>query len=105
MPERFLLIQFSDRTWWKIPARIIADSRANYFAEADSAKGDGEYADVYKEEFEYTLGDDAELIDWAKNSMDWKDVKAFATQERSEDADYDKEWCNCDCEIITEGSK
>lgn len=100
MAEKYLSIQFSDRTWWEIPAEVIAKSRAHYFAVNDAAKGDGEYNEVYKMEFETTLEDDTELIDWAKNSMDWKDVEEFATQVGCSEVDYENEWCNCDCEII-----
>ena len=103
MSEKYLLVQFSDRTKWKIPARIIADSRADYFATVDSATGDEDYHDIYKKEFEYTLEDNSELEDWAKNNMDWKDVFDWAELVSEEErACYEKEWCNCDCEIITE---
>ena len=102
MEKKFILFQFSDRTWWKIPAEIVAESRATYFAGVDEGE---DYNQVYENEFKYTLEDNAELIDWVKNNMDWKNVKEFAIQERSEDADYDKEFCNCECKIITEGSK
>ena len=102
MAIKYILVQFSDRTWWKIPAKIIAESRAKYFAEHDAAIGDGTYDEVYKEEYEITINDSVELEDWAKNSMDWEDVKEFAVQDRSEDADYEKEWCNTEFDFIEE---
>jgi len=101
MTGKYLLVRFSDRTCWKIPAAVIAGSRAHYFAENDAAKGDGEYNEVYKMEFETTLEDNGELISWAKNNMDWEDVVNVAELvDEVERACYEKEWCNCDCEII-----
>ena len=101
MTGKYLLVRFSDGTCWKIPAAVIAKSRAHYFALNDAEKGDGEYNEVYKSEFETTLENDYELTDWAKNSMDWEDVFPDAELvDEVERACYEKEWCNCDCEII-----
>ena len=91
-PIKNIIVGFSDRTYWSFPAHIVADARAKYFAEVDSARGDGEYDEVYKQEYDYTISDESELKDWMMNNMNWEDVKDFATQIKSEDFDYEKEW-------------
>ena len=100
MAIKYILVQFSDRTWWKIPASVIAASRAHYFASIDSAKGEGDYDAIYIDEYQNTINDSVELEDWAKNNMNWSDVKEFAVQDRSEDVDYEKEWCNVEFDFI-----
>lgn len=95
-----MLVRFSDSSWWKIPVQIIAESRAKYFAKTDSEDGEGEYDDIFNDELKYTLEDDTEIIDWAKNNMYWDDVKDFAIFEKQEKPNYSKEWINCDSEII-----
>jgi hypothetical protein len=52
-------------------------------------------------ELEYTLSDDAELIDWSKNNMNWADLKHHAVQLPTDPllADYDGEWSNADMEV------
>nr|WP_202877290.1 hypothetical protein [Brevibacillus laterosporus] len=32
----------------------------------------------FDEEYEYTLSNEEELIDWAANNMNWEDVEKFA---------------------------
>lgn len=90
----FLLVTFSNGRIFKIPASIIAESRATYYA----CQVDGEKYNSQKwiEEYEYSLNDSLELIDWAYNNMEWKDVKDLAIEVKNlDDVDYDKEWSNC----------
>ena len=99
---KYIVVSFSDRICWKIPASVIAESRAKYYAEVDSARGDGDYDEVYKEEYDYTLSNISEIEDWAKNSMNWEDVKDHAVLYRSDDSDYEQEWCNSSFDFIDE---
>ncbi len=57
---------------WHVPADAIAKNRAYYYAQREDH-------DVYQEEYDYTLGDNSELIDWFMNNMDWEDVEEVAT--------------------------
>lgn len=92
--SKFIIIAFSDGDY-KIPADIIAKDRAKYYAELDSERGDGEYDEIYKEEYEYTMNDNYELIDWAENNMDWSDISDQAERiSISDDVDHNYEWIN-----------
>lgn len=62
-----------------IPASVIAEDRAKYYAKLDSERGEGLYGDIYRKELEYTLDDNSELLDWAANNIDWKDVEQHAS--------------------------
>ena len=88
MSEKMLYVQFSDGTIWGIPARIIADIRAKYYAENDSENTE------YQAEFDYTMSDDYEIKDWATGNMNWEDVKEHAKQFGGIEVDYDAEWMN-----------
>lgn len=94
-----VVVKFSDGTRFSIPAKLIAFDRAKYYAEHDTKKTSGEEFDaVLNEELEYALGDESELLDWANNNMDWKDVANHAIPVTSEkkSANYNKEWTNAD---------
>ena len=101
--KKFLQIKFSDKKVYHIPASVIADSRAKYYADQwvdQFPKSKSSYDEIYKEEYKLIEDDDSELMDWAFNSMDWKDVKKFAILVKGEKADYDKEWLNCSAKIV-----
>jgi len=100
--EPRLLVTFDDGTTWAIPAKIIAAERAKYFAERDVAVGDADnFHDAYLKEYEYSLGDDGELLDYCANSMNWEDVKDHAVKvsDPEPSRDYEKEWGNAHKEI------
>ena len=59
-----------DLSKWDIPAKIIAENRAEYFL----SKHGESYNDIWKE----TMEDDYELKDWLANNMNWEDVSKFA---------------------------
>jgi hypothetical protein len=100
---KYLYVKFSDATY-RIPAEVIADNRAAYFATHDTSEttphDDSEWLRIYHEEFAYTLNDEYEITDWASNNLNWEDVSASAI--RIEDApkpDYANEWINADKEV------
>lgn len=84
----------SNRVVMAIPVRVIAEDRARYFAH--------EFAgDVARSLMEDTIpmfeGDDYEIEDWARNNMDWKDVKKFARVVKAPDHQdelYQEGWMN-----------
>ena len=47
-----------------LDAHIVAHDRAVYYAAQDPDT-------TFQQEYDFTLRDDAELIDWAQNNMDW----------------------------------
>lgn len=91
-----------------IPAHIIAKPRASYYATVDNGKPVKDNAkawnETYEKGFKFTMENDYELLDWASNNMDWKDVSAHAvfTLANLSMRDYNKDWVNAEKEIIDE---
>ena len=82
-----LFCQFSDGTW-AVPAEIIAENKAKHYAEKDTAE--------YKEEYEYTLSSEYELIDWAVSDMNWSDLAPHAVKiSDPPPTDKEDEWMTC----------
>jgi hypothetical protein len=69
---------------WEIDARPIAENRAKYYSVRDSERpGLGSEPnmlpeDIYREEYEYTLSSDYEIMDWAQNNMNWDELLPHA---------------------------
>lgn len=93
--EKYLRVTMLDGVQWDVPARVIAENRAKYYADKDP---DTTYAD----EFEFTMTDKYELQDWAANNMDWDDVKDYAKKVDIEpiEVDYQEGWINGKKEIV-----
>jgi hypothetical protein len=64
---KFLYITTENKYVYRVPAEVVADNRAKYYAEKDSDT-------TYQEEYDYTLSDDYELLDWFSGNMNWEDV-------------------------------
>src|SRR5687768_7425058 len=79
MSEKYLRVTMPDNSQWDVPARLIAEDRAGYYAKARS-KGGSPLDQTYEGELAYALGDAETLIDWAANDMDWDDVRERAVQ-------------------------
>jgi len=96
MREKNYIITMPDGSKWSVPVKVIAKSRAEYYA--DDFGGDLlESLDETYKDFE---ADDFEVNDWAQNNMNWEDVEAKATQvSPPENVDYDEGWVNGEKEI------
>jgi hypothetical protein len=81
MKNKVLVLTALDGSKWHLPAAIVlADIRANYPNDP---------------------GHDSDLLDWAKNNMNWSDVKAQAVKVKEADAlDMDDSWANGQMEVI-----
>jgi len=92
---KYVMIKFSNGDRFKIPAGIIANSRAKYYADSDEGKltedNKDAWNEVYYDETKLTLEDDYNITDWLWNNMDWKDVKANAIKMQDEETKYDYE--------------
>ena len=55
---------------------------------------------VYQEEFEFTMNDEDELIDWAQNNMNWDEVKQQAVKVSDGEIDWQDGWVNGEKEVI-----
>jgi hypothetical protein len=96
-----ILITFSNGETFAIPAEVVAKARADYYAGRD-CKDDAslKFEDVYRSEFEATMDDDFELLDWFNNNMNWSDVAFSAVRVVSPIVyDYDGEFCHADVSI------
>jgi len=85
--------------WWKIPAHLIAESRATYYAGREGQQ-------AYFDEYEITMNDDFEILDWAANNMNWSNVAPYAIFvgiEPMSDSEYQKSWSNAEKKVITIG--
>ena len=91
---KYLRVTMPDGTIWEIPAERIAENRARYYSDRDEDT-------TFQEEFDYTMGENSELLDWAPNNMDWADVEDVATMtDAPGNPDYNEGWVNADKEIV-----
>lgn len=96
MPK-YVVVKFPNEEKFKIPANIIAESRAKYYADHDAGGVQDRYQEewdkVYKEELTIAMEDDFELTDWLWNNMDWEDVEEHAIPlGQKEKYNYKKHW-------------
>ena len=103
IPEQFIVATLPDRSRWAIPAGIIAEWRAAYFAERDAARGDGDFIEVYVRELQIGLRDPGELLDYSHNSTTWRDVRPYAQRlpnEPEAPVNHERTWSNAHKEIV-----
>ena len=98
--ENYLVVTFLNGEKWAIPASVILKSRDDYYRKRDEAHGD-EFDEEAETKFAFE-DDSYELIDWARSSMNWKDVKDTAVRvECSGKTDYDEDWnTGLDMEVV-----
>lgn len=83
MSEKYLRVTMFDGSKWDVPAKFIAENRANYYVKEDASKRPmtlEQFAKAVAEEVEHCLSDDYEIKDWAENNMNWEDVKDVAVK-------------------------
>jgi hypothetical protein len=94
MPK-FLDVTMPDGSLWRVPAHAVADNRATFYSD--------EGPDAYETELAYTLSDDYELTDWARNNMNWSDVAAQAVRlpdPPKPPVDYQEGWVNGPMKVV-----
>jgi hypothetical protein len=69
--KKSITVEMPDGKTYIVAAEHIAHDRATCYAKKDKDT-------TYAEEFEHAMGDDDEMLDWAANNMNWKDVEGFA---------------------------
>ncbi len=93
------IVTMPDNSRWKVPVKLIAMDRAKCFVNNFG----GDIARSLEEDtwllFE---GDQYEIKDWARNNMNWDDVRDCAEKmsERDSDVDYQEGWVNGEAEIV-----
>lgn len=104
MSEKYLHVTMPDGSVWAIPARVIAEDRARFYATEDTRKSRGpEWEKAYNAEVEFALSEDGayQLLDWAGGDMDWGDVKEHAVKARNPpEPDYQQGWISGTKEIV-----
>lgn len=101
---KYIRVTMPDGSKWDIFASFIARDRARYYAKREGGEiNSKEWRKIYKEEYEITMEDRLELIDWLANNMNWSDVENIA--EKIEDnilreKDFQEGICNGEKEII-----
>lgn len=110
--KKYLRVTMPDGSKWDVPAQIIADQRARYYAKHDTVSdidpggqkpGDEPYDSIYAVELDYAMKSDYELKDWAANNMNWSDVEesAILVKHAGNEVEYQEGWVNGEKEIIT----
>ena len=99
-----ILVKFSDGKTYAIPAEFVANARAKYYADKDVLKNGGVFAEIFQQEFEFTMKDNFELLEWLENNMNWEDVEEIAELYNVEykPANYDDEFSSTSKEVIDE---
>jgi len=96
----FVQVTFSNGEGYNIPASLIAENRAEYYA--NKFEGDeGSYDEIFEKEYEFTLNERLELLDWLSNNMNWCDVENEAERVEKEEIDKESEFVNAKKEYIT----
>lgn len=89
---KWIYITFSDGRVFRIKAGYVAKAYAEYYVGVDPTT-------TYKEEFDYAMSENFELIEWINNNMDWKDVTLLVEHVEHGYVDLAKEFCNADKEV------
>lgn len=96
-------VTFSNGERYDIPAELIAESRADYYA-TEFGGEEATYDKIYEKEYKYTLGDRIELIDWVSNNMEWEDVEDSAEKLDTKKTNKSDEFVNADKQVVYKGT-
>jgi hypothetical protein len=105
--SRYVLVDFSDGTRWRVNVGALADQWGLY--QARQATGEEDYSasdawqQAYYKAFMEALDSD-ELVEWARNNVVWSEIKWDAKQVPTEtpSADYAQEWANAPMTLVRE---
>lgn len=89
----YIYVKFSNGQVFRIPAKFIATNRAEYYDEKDDTV-------TFEEEYEYTMSDELELLDWTKAQFNWEDLEDVAEEvPKTQDEDLSELWMTADTEV------
>lgn len=74
MGDTAIQLKGEDGTVIRFPTSHIAHERATYYADKEGEKGSRAWVEMYNHEYDITMKDAFEAIDWAKNNMDPPDI-------------------------------
>jgi hypothetical protein len=98
---KYIRVTMPDGSDWQVPASLVAEPRARYYAEHDTGQTEGEDFEVaFRTEVRNVVA--ADLIDWAQNNMNWEDVQANAVMVLTPDShvDYQEGWVNGEMRVV-----
>ncbi|QMT39973.1 hypothetical protein [Neisseria shayeganii] len=87
--KQYLFVTMPDQSVWRVPTKIIAESRITYLV-----RHLGLHRHEAEAKTEALFAHDYEVEDWAANNMDWDDVKGHAVRVRPAECDFDDGWIN-----------
>ena len=97
--KKYIRITMSDGSQWDVSTDTIAKDRAAYYAKRDSEKHGEDYDTVYRSEYEHTMTDGDDALDYMQNNMSWSELNAIMVNPPS--PDYSQEWVNADFDFVT----
>lgn len=87
-----------DGSKWDVPAEPIAKARTDYYAtEVDGFLASSQ---EWKDEYEYSLNDSDDLLDYAVNNMNWDEFEDRKCVKMADPADLQEGWMNGDKEVV-----
>ncbi len=98
--EKDYIITMSNGERWSLPVIFIALDRAGYYKEKDGLTDIKE--SLSKDTIPLFEADEFEIEDWAKNNMDWEDVRnnAYVIEKNLVSFDYQQGWGEGEVEIV-----
>jgi hypothetical protein len=88
---KVLLVSFGDGTRWEMPARPLAEERADYYA--TKVDGHEKGSPEWEAEVQHGLSDKYDLGDFVQNNRSWSDLAPHARMVSNPDAyDYGRAW-------------
>ena len=89
-------MQFSTGHTYQIPLVVVAEHRADYYAQKHGWNLENDMdRQEYHEEVIFIMSDGSEAIDWLENNMNWEDVEEHAILiKKDKRVNYADELCN-----------
>lgn len=95
--NKTFVVEMPNGEKWGVPVSFIAKHRTDYyFSRGDEFET---FEDAYADTVDM-FSDEYEIEDWAKNNMNWSDVKDRASLRESIPCDWQEGWMNGNCEIV-----
>jgi hypothetical protein len=98
MKEKKLIIKFTKGVTYAVPAKIVAEDRARYYANVDGYEEDSQ---EFLNEVNTALDDEFMIFDWVQNDMNWSDLRPYAERIEEKPINLDDEWSDGNHTIST----
>jgi hypothetical protein len=99
---KVIRVTMPDGSKWDVKHHLVVLLRATHYAYTAKGIKPGRYhSDEFEEEYEYGMKNPNELVDWAVNNLNWKDVSTIAKLVvDSSEPDYQEGWMNGPKEVL-----